>query len=147
MDLSTRRIRPLEGLGRVSVNELYKDSREWLWVAAREGLTAFDYKRGKVITLPQMPELTGKPVSAIAEDTSGNIWITVSNRIINIKVLRDNQGYSFETREYDNNDGLQTSDFNLRAMKRLQDGTILAGGLYGLNSFNPERMHYNRLVP
>ena len=147
MDLSTRRIRPLEGLGRVSVNELYKDSREWLWVAAREGLTAFDYKRGKVITLPQMPELTGKPVSAIAEDTSGNIWITVSNRIINIKVLRDNQGYSFETREYDNNDGLQTSDFNLRAMKRLQDGTILAGGLNGLNSFNPERMHYNRLVP
>ena len=42
---------------------------------------------------------------------------------------------------------MQTSDFNLRAMKRLQDGTILAGGLYGLNSFNPERMHYNRLVP
>lgn len=147
MDLPTRRIRPMDGVGRLGVNELYKDSRGWLWIAAREGLTISDYKSGKEVALPPVPELAGKPVSAITEDAVGNMWITVSDRIFNIKVSLDNQGYGFETREYDRNDGLQTADFNLRAMERLHDGTILAGGLYGLNSFNPERMHYNRLVP
>ncbi|MDN0079127.1 hybrid sensor histidine kinase/response regulator transcription factor, partial [Bacteroides gallinaceum] len=44
-------------------------------------------------------------------------------------------------------DGLQNCDFNLRAIKTMDDGTIVAGGLYGLNVFNPDYIRYNEMLP
>ena len=48
---------------------------------------------------------------------------------------------------YSNMDGLRNCDFNLKSIKRLNNGTIVAGGIYGLNIIEPTNMYYNTTLP
>jgi len=65
-----------------------------------------------------------------------------------LRPFRNDDGtYSFNTEMYDKNDGLQYSDFNLRSICKLPDGTIVAGGILGVNMFNPKDMKFNSHTP
>ena len=56
-------------------------------------------------------------------------------------------GYTFESHIKNDKGGFQNSAFNLRAIKTLDNGMVVAGGLYGLNVFDPDGIHYNKVLP
>lgn len=86
--------------------------------------------------------------SGLTEDRNHDLWISSTRRMIHLKVLKGKEGgYVFEPHVYNEKDGLQNCDFNLRAIKTMDDGTIVAGGLYGLNVFNPDYIRYNKMLP
>ncbi|WP_367279722.1 two-component regulator propeller domain-containing protein [uncultured Bacteroides sp.] len=146
--LSDKKIESVNELKQFSVNQMLKDSRGLLWIAAREGLGIYDYNAGKLLPFSAPESIKGKPISAVVEDANGNIWFTVSSKIISVHITHEkNRAYEFGFDVYDKNDGLQNSDFNMRALKRLENGMILAGGLYGLNYFHPANIQYNRQIP
>lgn len=138
-----KEIRPLS-----DVNQVYCDSRGLIWVATREGLVVYDKKRHKVLDSSEITALQGEIISGVTEDRNHDLWVSSTRRMVHLKVQKDNEGeYMLESHIYNEKDGLQNCDFNLRTIKTMNNGTIVAGGLYGLNVFDPDRISYNKMLP
>lgn len=130
------------------INQLFNDSRGLIWIATREGLNVYNVKRGKVRSLYDVMPDNGGIIAGVEEDKNGDMWITSASQLVHLNVRKDNNGeYSFVSHVYNDKDGLQNCDFNLRSIRRLNNGAILAGGLYGINVFSPENVHYNKSLP
>ena len=133
---------------RQDVNHVYCDSRGLVWIAMREGLRMYDKKRHSVKEFPGITGTQGEIIAGVTEDHDHDMWISSTRRMIHLKVSKDSKGeYVFEPHVYNDKDGLQNCDFNLRAIKTLDNGMIVAGGLYGLNVFTPADIHYNKVLP
>ena len=132
-----------------NVNQLYVDSRGLLWVATREGLNIFDRKNDKITALFKTNGLPDNVITGVIEDTNKNMWVTTSNGVSNIIVATNPKtgDYSYTFYNYDERDGLQSSEFNMRSILRSSRGEILMGGIRGYNIFNPEIIKYNRTLP
>ncbi|WP_373728967.1 two-component regulator propeller domain-containing protein [Bacteroides heparinolyticus] len=132
-----------------SVNQVYEDSRGLIWIATRDGLNLYDPVNDglQVISLPQ--EISGRFISGIVEDKHRNMWVTTADGVVNMVVLQDKRSreYTFHFHVYNDKDGLQGSEFNLRSIERLASGEVVMGGLYGINIFNPDVIKYNRTQP
>ena len=130
------------------INQVYCDSRGLVWIATREGLKMYDTKRHEMRDFAEISGLEGEVIAGVTEDKNRNIWISSTRRLAYVRVLQDKEGnYQFETRVYNDKDGLQNSDFNLRSIMTLDNGTVVAGGFYGLNVFDPNRISYNKVLP
>jgi signal transduction histidine kinase/DNA-binding response OmpR family regulator/ligand-binding sensor domain-containing protein len=141
---ATHTSQSIPALRRYHVNHICKDHRDFLWVGAREGLFAYDLQNKRLLPLTDI----NYPVSSVVEDDEHNIWATYGTRILHIRPYRGEDGsYTFNTEIYDKSDGLQYSDFNLRSICRMKDGTIVAGGILGVNLFSPKDMKYNSHAP
>lgn len=131
-----------------SVNQVYEDSRHWIWIATRDGLNLYRPK-AKKLQVVASSDASERFIAGIAEDQHGNMWITTAKGVTNIAVL-DNSGHSkdsFDYMLYDDKDGLQSNAFNQRSITRLSTGRLVVGGLYGINSFEPDRIQYNHTLP
>ena len=94
-----------------------------------------------------MPD-NGGIIAGVAEDNSGDMWVTSARQLIHLNVTKGDTGeYQFVPHVYNDKDGLQNCDFNLRSIRELNNGAILLGGLYGINVFSPENVRYNKLLP
>ncbi len=134
--------------GRQDVNQVYCDSRGLVWIAMREGLKMYDKKRHSVKDFTDITGSPGEIMAGVTEDHNHDMWISSTRRLIHLKVSKDSKGeYTFESHIYNDKDGLQNCDFNLRAIKTLDNGMVVAGGLYGLNVFDPDGIHYNKVLP
>jgi signal transduction histidine kinase/DNA-binding response OmpR family regulator/ligand-binding sensor domain-containing protein len=143
--LNTHTAKPITELSQYHTNHVCVDHRGILWVGAREGLIAYDLRDKRILALDNP---INSPVAAIVEDDEQNLWVTIGTRIVRLRVQHDdNNGYAFVSEMYDRSDGLQYSDFNLRSICKMPDGTIVAGGTLGLNLFNPKDMQFNNRTP
>lgn len=132
-----------------NVNQLYEDSRGLLWVATREGLNVFDIKNDKITSIHKTDGLADDVITGVIEDNNKNMWVTTSNGVSNIIVGTNPKtgDYTYTYYNYDERDGLQSSEFNMRSILRSYRGEILMGGIRGYNIFNPEVIKYNRILP
>ena len=133
----------------LNIIQVYEDSRGYLWVATREGLKVYDSRLGRAYDVPLNPDYSKPFVLGIVEDAGQGIWVTVGGELVNVVLTADagDGGLAFHCRSYTDKDGLQSSDFNQRSMKRLAGGEILVGGMYGVNSFRPDDIKYNLALP
>ncbi|MDR0938642.1 MAG: response regulator [Mediterranea sp.] len=128
------------------INQVYEDSRQLVWIGTREGVSVYDRRHRRMAPHPVGAGMND-PVSAITEDKEGNVWISSSRELLRVEVERKDDIPRFKTRTYGVKDGLQRGDLNLRSIKTLRSGTIVVGGLYGINLFNPSTMRYNSELP
>lgn len=131
-----------------NINQVYEDCRGLIWIATRDGLNLLDLENDRLQRVSSSNH-SERYISGITEDNSGNIWVTTAKGVSNIIPTKDLQTgeYTFRFYLYDNKDGLQSSEFNQRAIKRLPSGTIAMGGLYGVNTFAPNDIQYNETQP
>lgn len=131
------------------ISQLLFDSRGLLWLATREGLNVYDMKRDSVYDVAVFDDVPRPYILGVEEDAAHTMWVSVDGSLVNIKVENDfnNPGYRFEPRVYGGKDGLQNCTFNQRSLARLDNGDIVAGGLYGLNMVTPGSIHYNLRRP
>ena len=152
MHLGDRKIEKMpvadSGKDDFGVNQVFADSRGLVWIATLEGLKMYN---PKLRTLEDFPDVTGEEgemISGITEDLHHDLWISSTRRMVHLKVSQAQEGgYAFEPRVYSDADGLQNCDFNLRSIKTLANGMVVAGGLYGVNVFNPQEISYNKVLP
>lgn len=130
------------------INHVYEDSRGLIWIATRDGLNVYDMdtKQLKQLYSSMAAE---RFISGVTEDDNGNMWVTTARSVTNILLNQAEKSgeYSFQYATYDEKDGLQSSAFNHRAIRRLTSGQVVMGGLYGINLFHPDKINYNKRGP
>lgn len=136
------------GLAHNEINQVFKDSRGLIWIATRGGLDMYDMKSGRLTRVSEVLPYNGDFIAALTEDSNRDMWITSARKLIHLKLMQTDTGsYRFIPHVYNDKDGLQSCDFNLRSIKKLNNGAIVVGGLYGVNVFEPENIRYNKTLP
>jgi len=128
---------------------VYEDSRGLIWIATREGLNIYNPKIDELTILAEKNGLSDLLTVGIVEDDNSNMWITSAKGLTHIIPMLDSKTgmYDFRCNIYDERDGLQSSGFNQRSVKKLSSGEIVIGGVYGINRFFSDKIKYNEVLP
>jgi signal transduction histidine kinase/ligand-binding sensor domain-containing protein/DNA-binding response OmpR family regulator len=136
------------------IGNVYKDSRNLLWIGTNAGLSIWDLKKDSLSYFDISDGLSGNIIRGIAEDNLHNIWITTSNGLS--VIMLDNNNRIRICRNFSNRDGLKKGYFNNSAICKLKNGNILAGTTDGYTVFNPlkvterkeplSRVHLTKLI-
>lgn len=157
-DPATDRIAPLavagggkdiENLNSTNINQIIEDSRGLLWIASTNGLKVLDRARGKIHEINLRDGMHSLFILGLIEDADKSIWVSEGGNLINLEVDFNEKNGELATTVhlYDSRDGVQNSDFNQRSFAMLDNGDIVAGGLYGINRFSPALISYNKTLP
>lgn len=113
----------------ISVNDVLVDSRGLIWNANKSGLDVYDPQTRRIYRLYKSRQMA----CAVCEDRDGNIWVTLSNSVIRVKVSRNESGLTFFSNSFDELDGLQKRRYNFRSIYTDAQGRVVVGGEDGIN--------------
>lgn len=132
----------LSGFTSNTVNHLFIDSSDNIWVATGEGLVMFspdNYDDYKAYT--RKNGLNNIHIRAVIEDDWHNIWVS-TNRGISCK-RKDSDDFINYTEQYN----IPVSGFNTGAVSKDNDGIIYFASTDGLCYFNPYNVLSERQAP
>lgn len=113
-----------------------------LWVGTYGGgLNKFDPKTGAVEVFTETHGLANNVVYGVLADDDGNLWLSTNNGLCKLNVD------DMQFRNYEENDGLQSNEFNIGAYFKNQRGEFFFGGINGFNYFFPEEIRNNTRAP
>lgn len=72
------------GLGDNCVNDVFMDSRSFLWIGTNAGLEFYDGRNMVQVTFPEIENAVRPVVFSIAEDKSGTIWAGTSEGLFHM---------------------------------------------------------------
>ena len=121
------------------ITQVLQDSRGLIWIGTREGVNILNLEKDELDYLTEKDGLTNNAVCGLAEDKSHNIWITTKNGVSRVVVqrLHETETYNYGLYNYDTSDGLQSNEFNVGSIITKNDGSVIFGGLYGVNWQRP----------
>lgn len=118
---------PAKELHSASINAVYTDRRKLRWVCTNEEVRIYDAHFRLLKTFDKNDELNN--VLAITSDQQGEIWITTSKALFNVRVGKNaKDSYAFHFRKLVDRDGLGDITFCKKAIYCADNGDILAGG-------------------
>ncbi|MCH4147072.1 MAG: response regulator [Prevotella sp.] len=121
-----------------TVNQVFVDSRQLIWIATASGLNVYDRQKDE-ISLVSMNASSAEPeICSISEDLEGSIWITTANTVKRIYVNAKDNGWNFFMNSFSATDGLQSRLFNQRSIYTTESGDIIVGGMDGINIISPQ---------
>ncbi|HJV77071.1 MAG TPA: two-component regulator propeller domain-containing protein [Paludibacter sp.] len=127
-------------LNQLQIGNIYKDSRNLLWIGTYAGLTIWDLKKDSLFYFDKTDGLGDNIIRGISEDNLHNIWITTSKGLSVIALDKGND-YKIRTcRNYSIRDGLKNDYFNNNAICKLKNGYILAGTTDGYTVIDPQKV-------
>jgi signal transduction histidine kinase len=111
----------VEGLPSPEVNCLFEDSSGTLWGGTSAGLAFFASNRFQVPH--QSPDSLREQIVGMAEDKSGRFWIATSDHVLRVPRDKLLSGVvkSVDVREYDQADGLQSTEGVKRSQSVVAD--------------------------
>jgi len=125
---------------------IIEDSKKNIWIGSDKGLVY--YNPGKDI-YKHYTEENGYPfytIFGILEDSEQNLWISSNSGLIKFHdAVNNNASKTFTV--YDQQDGLQSKQFNFGASYKSTTGEMFFGGINGFNSFFPEHIKNNPFYP
>lgn len=129
-----------------SVNHIYMDRDGYYWISTNYGLNKFDASKKQFLVYTEKDGLLNSYIYAAIPDNDGNLWLPSNFGLtkFDTKVINEN-GSAF--RNYNTKDGIQAREFNLGAYYLCKDGTILVGGISGINYFNPKNIQESKITP
>ena len=130
-------------IGRKRVNNIYQDSKGYLWIATSLGLLRFDEGKNKFEVFTENEGLPNDIVYAVLEDNENNIWASTNKGLA--KLTPKSNGYTIT--HFDISDGLQDNEFNQSSCYKAKDGILYFGGINGYSYFNPEKIKDNFNIP
>ena len=117
------------------ITQIYEDARGLIWVGTREGINVLNMENDELSYITEQDGLCNNSICGIAEDKNSSIWVTTSNGISRIVVQRNHEDATFNygLYNYNINDGLQSNEYNMGAIMTRNDGSVIFGGLFGIN--------------
>jgi len=112
-----------------------------LWLGTRRGLAYFDKKEERFTTYRTSDGLIDDRIYCMAFDRNGFLWIGTGNGMSRF----DPQTKAFVN--FTKEDGLVNSEYNRNSAILLEDGTMLMGGMEGIDYFNPDEIEENLEKP
>ena len=123
-----------DGLATNGVLSTYVDTSGILWVATRKGLSKYIKEKDRFISYKKRDGLNNTFVYNILEDEYQNLWLSTNGGLFKFNP----EGEIFAN--YTPRDGLQSTEFNLGAAFKNQEGALYFGGIAGLNKFYPNQV-------
>lgn len=123
------------------ITSIHEDKKKTLWIGTKGGLHRFNREDNSFSLITRPDEVLGDAVMAIVEDDSNNLWISSTIGVIQFNYV------SKSFRVFNENDGLQSNEFNQGVFSKGRDGEIIFGGINGFNTFYPESIKENSNVP
>ncbi len=118
------------------------DFQNHLWVGTNGGgLCVYDPASNSFHTFSEKDGLGGNMVQSIQSDPSGNLWISTNKGLSRFDVQKK------VFANYDLKDGLSDHQFNPGASMITSDGFIFFGSENGYNSFHPDSIKMNSVIP
>lgn len=114
------------------VLDIMEDSKGRIWLTTMDGLNLFiDSLKGFKIFKQQLPH---HAVMDIREDNAGKLWMSSLNGLCEM-TLADDDPDKASFKYYLESDGLQGTQFNIKAAFKTSAGELLFGGPTGFNIF------------
>ncbi|MBM6993440.1 MAG: response regulator [Prevotella sp.] len=126
------------------INQIYEDSRGIIWMATASGMNAYDPKTDQLAILDWQVGITGAVGCSVIEDHFHNMWLVSDHGVARVVVQWNKTQWEFFTNSYNSLDGLQSRQFNYRAITLTHNGLIVVGGQDGLNIITPVKPVYVR---
>lgn len=124
------------------INQLFRDSKDRMWVAITEGLVLFpDNRTDNYQLFNSKNGLACNMVCSIEEDLQGNIWVS-TNTGISCFIESEKRFLN-----YDHTDGALYGTYMPNSVAKTQDGTIYFGSLNGVCFFNPNNRPVDIVLP
>src|SRR5690606_10055501 len=120
-----------------NINDLYTDSRGWIWTASQDGLSLWIPKTNKLKNFYAKNGLINNSIQSIIEDDKHQIWIATSNGLSCVHISGEEKDPSFFFTNYNQYDGVVDYEFVEKSVLKMNNGSLLWGGLDGFNIFNP----------
>ena len=121
---------------------LHQDQKGRIWAGTEGGgLHMLLTEEEGFLNYSEKNGLPSNVVHAIEEDKNGILWLST-----NMGLSAFNPDAETFT-NYDQNDGLQSRQFNRNASLNTSSGALYFGGINGVNVFHPEAVGENRNVP
>src|SRR5258708_10226587 len=131
----------VEGLPSTEVNCLFEDSSGTLWSGTSAGLAFFASNRFQAPH--ESPDVLREQIVGMAEDKSGRFWIATSDHVLRVPRDKLLSGVvkAVDVREYDQADGLESTEGVKRSQSVVSDSTgrIWCSLSRGLSVVNPSR--------
>lgn len=125
-----------------TINQIFRDSKDRMWVATTEGLMLFpDAHPDNYMLLTMKDGMACSLVCSIEEDAEGNIWFS-TNIGISCYVEKEDKFLN-----YDYRDGALLGTYMNNSVSKTQDGTIYFGSINGVCYFNPAGKPNNIVLP
>ena len=118
---------PAKELQSACINAVYADRRRLRWVCTNDEVRIYDAHFRLLKAFGKDEELNN--ALAITSDHQGQMWITTSKALFNIRTGKNEKGdYTFHIRKLVDKDGLGNITFCKKAIYCASNGDILAGG-------------------
>lgn len=115
--------------------------RDYLWIGTNDGLNRFDLTDKVFKSYSTEDGLANNLIYAMLDDNSGDLWMSTNMGISKMHV--DEESFS----NFGVSDGLQDFEFNHGSAYKAEDGELFFGGIAGYNSFYPDSIVKNDIVP
>lgn len=122
-----------------TVKSINKNAHKELLVATNKGLFILD-DTGRIkkhYNSYDNPKLINDYMYGVLLDDKDRIWVSHNKGLSQINPLTD------EITTYNNEDGLQSNEFNTGAFYKSIDGELFFGGIRGVNGFYPKNFREN----
>lgn len=128
------------GISHGMITALMEDKTGYIWIGTfGGGLNRLNPLDESIVVFREKDGLPSDIIKAVLEDNSGQLWISTVNGLSSM----DKVNLTFKN--YTEEDGLQSDEFNLGAAFKDPDGRLYFGGTNGFNAFYPERIVPNPL--
>lgn len=120
---------------------VYKDSRNLLWIGTNAGLTIWNVKKDTLYNFDYSNGLSDNIIRGIVEDNLHNIWVTTSNGLSVLSIEKKGDRVEIiNSKNFSIKDGLKSNYFNNHSICKLRNGNILVGTTEGYTMINPYKI-------
>ncbi len=126
----------------ITINSLLIDSNCNTWVGSEGlGLYKINFDGTNIQHYTIDDRLNSNMIYSLQEDNNGNIWGSTNNGIFMYNTQSD------QFTPYTKSDGIVSDEYSIGSSGIMTDGTLLFGGIDGVNYFHPDHIKFNEVVP
>ena len=124
-----------------SINGIFADHQEKLWITTDGGLSVHDPTQGNFVRYTTKDGLPSDMIYSILEDEKNKLWISTSKGLVHYDPA------TASLKVYTQAHGLLSDQFNYSSAYQDPKGTLYFGSVNGLIRFNPAEFIRNILIP
>lgn len=129
------------GISNNTMNAIFEDSSNNLWIATENGLNLVNRKTHTFTKFTTKNGMPSNVFYSILEDDAKNLWLTTSKGLV--KFGPDHKTIKIFTTA----NGLLSDQFNYNSAFKDSNGDMYFGNLNGMISFNPKHFTKNKYTP
>ena len=130
-----------KGISNNSINSIFQDGKNNLWIATENGLNLFDKATRTFTKYNTKNGFPSNVFYSILEDDQSNLWITTSKGLVKFRPKHNS------IKIYTTANGLLSDQFNYNSAFKDANGDMYFGNLNGMISFNPKNFTKNKYAP